>query len=121
MLYAQTDPDPGLSNYKYPYPLPPSHLFFVTATMSAYPLLDHSPACDSSCDNYEQHLRHLCCEVCHSVPSPPSTQEVCPTCHSPVDLLAAIENLSDAVDALTALVEKLSEQYADDGPSAVAQ
>jgi hypothetical protein len=88
--------------------------------MENYPLLDHSTRCDSTCRDYDDHLRHLCCVVCHSPPSPPSTQEVCPTCRSPVDLLAAIENLSDAVDALTGLVEKLSEQFEDAGPSAAA-
>lgn len=89
--------------------------------MDPYFCHDHSCACDSSCKDYADHLRHLCCRVCHSPPSPPSTQEVCPECHSPVDLLGAIENLSDAVDALTGLVARLSEQLEDAGPSAEGQ
>jgi hypothetical protein len=69
----------------------------------------HTVACNRTCADYLNHVRHECCVLCHppTRPSPPSTQGVCPECHLPADLSEELAKLSAAVAELQDLVVDL--------------
>jgi len=80
MLYAQTDPDPGVSPYKYPcFSPPPSHFSSFAEMTHTY----YDPS------------------------SPASTIEHCAICRSPVDLSEELARLSVAVAELLDYVAEI--------------
>ena len=71
----------------------------------------HPVACDRSCQDYTNHLRHDCCLVCREA-SPAPTIAQCPECRSPVDLSEELAKLTAAVAELQDLVVDLHERLA---------
>ena len=112
MLYAQTDPDPGPSNYKYPSSVPNLLVFLYARFIMSATI--HPVACDRSCQDFVNHARHECCLVCHP-PLPSSAQRThCPECHLPADLSEEVAKLTAAVVELQDLVVDLHERLVGD-------
>jgi len=111
MLYAQTDPDPGQSNYKYPF-LPPSGQDQLSSVF--FGMARHIPDCDATCLHFQDHARHFCCRICQrqdaspaQPPSPTPTADHCPTCRSPAGLTEEVAKLAALVAELTDFVVEI--------------